>query len=954
MTGVEASRTVNTVSGGVQFGPVLQGRDIQVAFHLPGAAPVALAQLPPRTAGFSGRNDELAVLTRLLDPAGSADAVVVSAVSGLAGVGKTTLAVQAGHAVRQHGWYPGGVLFIDLHGYDGQSVPPGQALDVLLRALGVPAESIPPAEEERAGLYRSVLAQVPEPVLVIADNASSEAQVRRLLPGTGPHKVLVTSRHTLAGLGARLVDLTVLDDTDAIDLLDAALRVARPADNRITGDHLAATRLVRACGGLPLALQITASILKADPALSADDLADELSVEQERLERLAYDDGSGTAAPSVAVAFGLSYRKLAEVPARVFRLLPINPGPDVSTAGAAVLADMKVAQVRRVLADLARAHLVEAVPVLAGRWRMHDLLRLYAQRLSDDHADADGREQACDRLLDYYLRMSEAADDHFRALPGMAVPAEFTDRDHALAWLDAEQPALTAVVTLAASVGRDQVAMRLPTHLSAYLEWRRRFDDRLITADVSLAAARRLGDRTNEAAALGNLGDALRQVGRFEEAITACQDAAIFFRQTGDRHREGGVLNNLGITLREAGRFKEAITVCLDAAAICQQSEDWHGTSCALNNLGTAFIQADRLDDAITAFQMELALCRQTRDRLGQGAALGNLARVLQEVGRFEEAITAAEDAAALGQQVGDRYGQSIALGHLGLALQGARQFEEAITAYRDAAAIHHETGDQHREGVALNCLSLVLQEAQRFEEAITAAQDAAAVFRETSDRPQEGLALTSLSNALQRAQRFDEAITAAQDAAAICQQARHRLGQGRALTILANALRATQRFEEAITAYQDAAAIYHETGDRDSEAEAQNNLGVALHEAQRFDEAITAAQNAAAIQRENGDLHREAIAQCNLGVALREAGRLGEAITVFRDTAASFRDAGERHGEGRALGNLGLAFQEAQQLTDAISAFEDAAAIFRETGDPDSELVIMASLATARAARHA
>ena len=212
MTGGEPAGTHNTVSGGTQYGPVLQGRDIQASFQLPAAAPVALAQLPAPVAGFTGREDELAVLAGLLDPAGGAGAVVVSAVAGLAGVGKTTLAVEAGHAARRAGWYPGGVLFIDLHGYDDQPVQSAQALDALLRALGIPAEHIPPTPDERAGLYRSALAQVGKPVLVIADNVSAEAQVRPLLPGTGPHRVLVTSRHTLAGLGARLVDVTVLDD----------------------------------------------------------------------------------------------------------------------------------------------------------------------------------------------------------------------------------------------------------------------------------------------------------------------------------------------------------------------------------------------------------------------------------------------------------------------------------------------------------------------------------------------------------------------------------------------------------------------------------------------------------------------------------------------------------------------------------------------------------------------
>jgi hypothetical protein len=195
--------TRSTISGGIQHGPVLQGRDFTnvTLVATPAGAPVALAQLPPLTAGFTGRDAELGLMTGLLDPAGAAAAVVVSAVAGLAGVGKTALAVQAGHAARERGWFTGGVLFLDLHGYDDAPVEPGQALDALLRALGVAAEHIPPTTDGRAGLYRSALAGVGGPVLVIADNASSEAQVRLLLPGPGPHRVVVTSRHTLASLG---------------------------------------------------------------------------------------------------------------------------------------------------------------------------------------------------------------------------------------------------------------------------------------------------------------------------------------------------------------------------------------------------------------------------------------------------------------------------------------------------------------------------------------------------------------------------------------------------------------------------------------------------------------------------------------------------------------------------------------------------------------------------------
>ena len=228
---------------------------------------------------------------------------------------------------------------------------------------------------------------------MVADNASSEEQVRPLLPGDARHRVLVTSRHTLADLDARLVDVTVLDERAGVELLDRARRVARPEDDRITGHPETAGQVAKLCGGLPLALRITAALLKGDPALSMAELAGELAIESQRLEALKYDPTR----LSVAAAFELSYRRLGQIPARMFRLLPVNPGPDVSTAVAAVMAEIPDTEARKVLAALAQAHMIEIAPGAAGRWRMHDLLRLYARQLSDAHADADLREESLDR-----------------------------------------------------------------------------------------------------------------------------------------------------------------------------------------------------------------------------------------------------------------------------------------------------------------------------------------------------------------------------------------------------------------------------------------------------------------------------------------------------------------------------------------------------------------------------
>jgi tetratricopeptide (TPR) repeat protein len=653
----------NRISGGDQRGPVLQGRDFDVSFQAVASAPVALTQLPPRPAGFTGRDHELAMMRKLLDPAGAQAPVLVWAVAGLAGVGKTALAIQAGHSARDTGWFGGGVLFIDLHGYDEKPVEPAQALDAMLRALGVAAEHIPADVEPRAALYRSALARIGEPVLVIADNASSEAQVRPLLPGSGPHRVVITSRHTMGGLDARLMDVAVLREAAAMTLLDEALRCARPADKRISGNPGAAVRLARVCGGLPLALQIVAALLKADPVRDVDDLADDLSAAHERLNRLCYDDGGGVGAPSVAAAFELSYLRLDEHLARVFRILPLNPGPDLSTAAVAVLAGLSQREARQALAGLARAHLVETAAGVSGRWRLHDLVRLYAARLAEEFIDAEEREEARGRLLGYYLAMAEDADRQVRRPAGMAGAGAFTGPDEAKAWLDAERANLAAAVSMAAAMGQEWDALRLCSMLAEFLHGC--FDDLLSTFKKFLATARDLGDRRGEGIALGNLGLFLQEARRPDEAVNTLRSAVDIFRETGDRHGEGAALTNLGLALQGLRRYEDAIDAHRAAAAMFRETGNQRGEGMTLNNLGIALREAGRLADAVGAHRESAAMFRDMNDPHREGIARDNLGLALQALGRPEEAITAHRDAAALFNRAGDRDHENRALGHL-------------------------------------------------------------------------------------------------------------------------------------------------------------------------------------------------------------------------------------------------------------------------------------------------
>jgi tetratricopeptide (TPR) repeat protein len=915
-----------------------------------GAVPVVLAQLPPAAAGFTGRDNELQALAELLWPSGGerAAVVMVYAVTGLAGVGKTALAVQAAHAARARGWFPGGVLFIDLHGYDDVPVEPTQALDALLRALGVASERIPPDAETRAALYRSVLAQIRRPMLIVADNASSESQVRPLLPGEGLHRLIVTSRHILGSLDARLVDVTVLDAVASVSLLDAALRLASPDDGRISDDAEAAAWLASICAGLPLALQIVAALLKSDPTLQVAELAAELSVERDRLERLRYDDGSGVREPSVAAAFEMSYRLLDEAAARMFRLLPLNPGPDISTAAAAALAGLPVSYARNTLAALAKAHLLESASALGGRWRMHDLLRLYAQELLETGADTDTVKQARDGLFSYYVRMTQDATTQLLAIPGAPVPVHFAAASDALTWLDAEKPNLVAAARLADELAWHWTAFDLSVSLVEYLAWKRYLSEWIATAVIGVNAARGVSNRRMEAGALSNLGLALHGTRQFDKAASAFRTAAAVLKETGDRILEGGALHNLGMALEGLQRYDEAVTAYQQDLAICRENRDRYGEAKTLTNLSGCLAQANRLGEAIAAGQDAAAICREIGDRHGEGTALSSLSAALINYGQVDSAITASQDAITRLQETRARYGTGMALVNLANALHKAQRFDEAITAGEEAVAVMRETSDRHAQGTALVSLAVNLEREQRLDEAIMDYQEALEAFRETRDRQRESDTLDNLGQALREAGRTSEAIAAHEQAAAILQEIGNRHAKGRALRNLAAVLNDTADFDRAVAASRSATTIFRETRDRQAEGTTFYGLGIALRAAGRFGEAITACQQAASLLRKAGDRDGEGRAFGLLGALLGHEDRIDESITASQAAVSIFRETGNQQDEWRALHNLGRAMEQTGRLDEAVIVWREATVLFHETGEQEHEASALRYLAAA------
>ncbi|MEU1519022.1 tetratricopeptide repeat protein [Streptomyces sp. NPDC005811] len=907
----QGSATNNAINGGISFHAVIQGRDITV--QLPPTITPALSGLPAPASAFTGRDRHVEQLLADLAPTtGGGErqrTVLVSAVSGLAGIGKTELAVQtATQALTQPDWFPGGVLFTDLAGYDPERrLSPERALEGLLRALAIPGEHIPNGLEDRQRLYRSVLAAYAREdrrILVVVDNASTTGQAAPLLPTDGTTAALVTSRHTLDGLDARLHDLDTLDETDSTAVLDQALRHARgPHDTRVTDAPQAATSIARLCAGLPLALRIAAAVLAAAPTRPAASLATALQAEHTRLDKLARPDRA------VRAAFDLSYQHLPPDQARLFRLLPLNPGPDLSTHAAAHLAGTSPDQAEELLQHLAEAHLIE--PALAwGRWRMHDLVRLYADNHGHTYANHDQRDNARTRLFTHYQDTTQAANTHLDTLPGPRAP-QFANRAAALEWLDAEHVNLTATVTAAPAFGHPTTSTSLAFALAAYLDYRRYFDDGITLNTTALTLFRKLGDRHGAGTALGNLGTVLGQVRRFAEAIDAHTQAATIFRKLGDRHRESTVLNNLGVALREVRRFEEAIDAHTQDLVICHEVSDRHGAGAALTNLGLALQEVRRFTEAIDAHTQAATIFRKLGDRHRESQVLTSLGLALQEVRRFEEAIDAHTQGLVIFRELGDRHLEGQVLNNLGVALREVRRFEEAIDAHTQAATIFRKLGDRHRESQVLTSLGLALQEVRRFEEAIDAHTQAATIFRKLGNRHRESAALNNLGLALQEVRRFTEAIDAHTQAATIFRKLGDRHGASAALTNLGLALQKVRRFEEASDAHTQGLVMCHELGDRHRESQVLNNLGLALRKVRRFEEAIDAHTQAATVLRELGDRHGVGAALTNLGLALQKVRRFEEAIDAHTQAATIFRELGDRHRESAALTFWAIAYNE-------------------------------------------
>jgi len=672
--------------------PIHKERDVGAPGH---AAAVLTNNLPYRPSRFTGRSAELKrLLQRLAPDSEQSMPPVVSALSGMGGIGKTALALEAAHRARANGWFPGGSLFLDLRGYDDNPLTADQAVLALLPVLGVRDEDVPSTPAARFDAYRDLLAERRDRMLLILDNASDPSQFLPLLPGTDHHRVLITSRDRPVSLPVRIIDLGTLDPDESVALVAGTLRAGDEGDVRPAHEREALRELAALCGHLPLALQIAAALLRENPHRTIASLVAEIREADDpiaALEAGSPSDPDGHV-PAVRPVLEASYRRLPAGEARLLRLLCLAPGPDTGTEAVAALADVTPGTARYLLGRLAATHLV--TPVHGGegspsapRWQLHDLVAAFGAAVVA--GDAELRQEgnaARERLLAFCLRWAEAADDRLRWLPGRPEPERFADRAQALAWLDEERAGLVAAVSWAREEEFAGPAVRLAGCLSAYLGWRRYFDDWITVARVAREAALRMGDGRSEAAAWSDLGLALRGAGRVREAVEAGTRAVELHQAIGDRHGEATAWTNLGLALQETGRLDEAINAHARARDLHQAVGARHSEATAWNNVSLALGQMGRVEEAIAATTRARDLHRAVGDRHSEATAWHNLGLALGQAGRAAEAVEAYGRALAIYQEFEDWYGAGRTFENLALTHQSAHRRAEARSALLRAA----------------------------------------------------------------------------------------------------------------------------------------------------------------------------------------------------------------------------------------------------------------------------
>ncbi|WP_084145429.1 AfsR/SARP family transcriptional regulator [Amycolatopsis jejuensis] len=709
--------------------PGAQLRELRTTLEMPRAEVPPVCQLPLDLPDFTGRAEVVERLVTKLRRHAEADRPTVVVLSGAPGIGKSSIAVRVAHAVRAV--FADGQLHVNLAGTSSSPRSPMSVLAELLRALGIPDAGLPRDLAERAALLRSQLSG--RRMCVVLDDAGSAAQVRPLLPGAGSCAVLITSRVRLPDLaGALPVDVDLLPEPEAARLLESIV-----GHERVAAEPEDAAAILQQCGHLPLAIRVAGAKLTHRPGWSLRILADRLHDEHRRLDELRVGD------LAVRASVTLSYDLLPMSAAAAFRRLgSLGPLQFPAWVVAAVLGRPCADDVVDVLVD---AHLVELVATDVAdqpRYRLHDLLRVYAA----EQAEHDETRAAVERVLEEYLALAVEATErmpvHFfgqyRDDAPLVRPGCGRVPDDPAIWFAAEHTTCVAAVELAVELGFDDLAWRLTATLTPYFDLRGHQDDWHVTHEVALAAARRAGAVRGEAIIQRNLGQVLLYQDNDADALVAFEAALERYRSVGDVQGLGEAHAGIGTVLRLQGQTERALVPCHEALRLFAEAGDRHGEAVIRIAIGSIWVARKCYATARRWFTDALELSGEIGDRHREAHALQRLGLLHQREGNLAEAREHVTRAIAVFTDLGDDHCVGYANQNLGELCLYSGDLAHAQLLLVNSLSVHRRNGDRRSEAEVSQLLGELHSALRQPERSRSYAERARAIRHELSHRPEK------------------------------------------------------------------------------------------------------------------------------------------------------------------------------------------------------------------------